>query len=184
MKNLHLNWYSRVPAVSAPSAAVATVALILLITSSCLSFFQHGPRYIEGTSIQIRRTAQGEDYSVRLGESKTTTVEAILSGSGEYSVAYSYKDIYPLRVNRLVFETYCCLSSVETRNPHREDFENGEVYEYEGFPVQQQLFSQMLETDTPIIFIEGENGSVIIKMGDTGKEHLKELLDFGSEMFE
>lgn len=157
--------------------------LLILLSAGCLSFFQQSSRYIEGTDIQIRASAGGEDYVVQIGESATTVVNAVLTGNGEYRIAYSYSDNHWLLVERVVFETYCCLSSVETRKPLRRETDSGPVEESEEIAVQRQLFEEMSETDTPVIFIEGAQGSVIIKMGSGGKRNLQQLLDFGSETF-
>lgn len=165
------------------TSALWAAVFVILLSAGCLSFFQQNPRYVDGTHILIRDSGEGEDYIVRIGESATTTVDAVLSGSGSYSIAYSYNDSHWLLVKRLVFETYCCLSSVDTRNPQREEAGDGNVNESEEIPVQRLVFEEMSKTDTPIIFIEGEQGSVIIKMGSSGKRNLQELLDFGSEIF-
>lgn len=153
-----------------------------ILSSGCLSFLQQSPRYVDETNILIRDSDEGKDYVVRIGESATTFVDAVLSGNGEYRIAYTYSDSHWLLVESLIFETWCCLSSVETREPIREEAYGGEVNESEEIPVQRQLFEQMSETDTPIIFIEGEQGSVLIKMGSGGKRNLKDLLEFGSEI--
>lgn len=173
---------SKPKGVEMKTSALIGALFVTLLSSSCLSFFQQQPRYVDGTNILIRNSGEGEDYVVRIGESSTTMVDAVLSGNGSYRIAYTYTDSHWLHVNRLVFETYCCLSSVETRNPQRVESGDGNVSESEEIGVQRQLFEEMTETDTPIIFIEGEQGSVIIKMGKAGKERLRDLLDYESEI--
>jgi hypothetical protein len=158
-------------------------ALMLLLLSGCLGFFQQSPRYVDGTNILIRSAEGADDYLVRIGESNTTFVDALLSGKGSFYISYTYKDNKWLLVQRLVFETYCCTSSLESADPFRKDADDGDVIEFEEIGVQRNLFEQMIESDTPLIYIEGEQGSVIIKMGSGSKSRLKELLDFGTEQF-
>jgi hypothetical protein len=158
-------------------------AVILALLSGCLGFFQQSPRYVDGTNILIRSSDRGDDYLVKIGESNTTVVDAVLSGNGSFYISYTYKDAEWLLVQRLVFETYCCTSSLESTKPVRKEADDGTVLEFEEIGVKRNLFEQMIESDTPLIYIEGEQGSVIIKMGSGSKNRLKELLDFGTEQF-
>ena len=167
------------------AATAATFAAVILFTllSGCLTLFQQNPRHVEGTNLEIRTSGRDEDYIARIGESKTTVVEAILSGNGYYSISYTYSDSEWLLINRLTVETSCCINPVNSREPLRVDNGEGSVTETDSIEVCRNLFEQIVITDTPVIYIEGEHGTVIIKMGDKSKKNLQELLDYGSLMF-
>ncbi len=165
------------------TATAVTFASLVTLLSGCLTLFQQNPRYVEGTSLEIRTSDRGENYIAQIGESKTTVVEAILSGNGYYSISYAYSDAEWLLINRLIIETSCCINPVDSREPLRADDGEGRVTETDSIEVRRNLFEQIVVTDTPVIYIEGEQGTVIIKMGDKSKKNLQELLDYGALRF-
>jgi len=157
-------------------------ALLLLLLSGCLSFFQQPPRYLEGTDLEIRTGESGEDYVAQIGKSSTTVVEAILSGNRYYSIAYKYTGSEWLKADRLIIETSCCINRVDIQDPSMNDRE-GMVIETGQREVRRELFKQMVNSDTPVINIRGEQGNVIIKMGSESKRRLQELLNYGEKRF-
>ena len=163
-------------------SVIAAVVLVTLL-SGCLTLFQQTPRYVEGTNLEIRTNDRGEDYIARIGESKTTVVEAILSGNGYYSISYTYSDTEWLLIDRLIIETSCCINSVDSREPLRVDDGEGTVTETDSIEVRRNLFEQILESENPVIFIEGEQGTVIIEIGAASKRNLQELLEYGDKRF-
>ena len=60
---------------------IGAAAVMLILLYGCSSFFLKSPRYVEGTDILIREDDRGDDYLVRIGESSTTVVDAVLSGN-------------------------------------------------------------------------------------------------------
>jgi len=158
-------------------------SLTLLLLSGCLSFLQQSPRYIEGTELEIRTGKTGDDYVTLIGKSSTAVVEAVLSGNGYYSIAYRYTGSEWLKVNRLIIETDCCMNKVDLHESFRKEDSEGMVIETGQREVRRELFKQMVNSDTPVIYIRGEQGNVIIKMGSGSKRRLQELLDYGEMRF-
>lgn len=146
----------------------AAIALtIILMVSGCLSFFQ--------TDKNINTNG---DYITEIGKSKTTTIEATLSRSGEYGISFAYIDSHWLLAEKLIIETECCTVQLDTPEPVRVDNGKGAVIETDTIKVSRNLLEQILESEKPVISLVGKQGTVIIEMGSESKQNLKELLDY------
>ncbi|MCK5737047.1 MAG: hypothetical protein KAH21_11240 [Spirochaetaceae bacterium] len=170
-----------------PNAAAILAALILSFTlslSGCLSFFQQSPRYVNGTRLEIQTDSRGEEYYIAvIGKSKTTTIEAALSSSGEYSIVYTFIDTQWILAESLAVDSDCCFKHLESPNPVRVENGQGDIIETDRIEVRRNLLEQILDSDNPTISVLGKQGTVIIEIGSESRKHLKELLNYGKERF-
>ncbi len=152
---------------------LAAAAITTMLTfSGCLSFFQ--------TDQNINRDG---NYITRIGESKTTTIEAMLSSDGEYGVSFTYIDSRWLLAEKLIIETDCCIIQLDSPKPVRVDNGKGAVIETDTIKVRRNLLEQVLESENPVISLHGKQGTIIIEIGYESKKNLKELLDYGIKVF-
>ncbi|RKX88679.1 MAG: hypothetical protein DRP70_06035 [Spirochaetes bacterium] len=151
--------------------AAMAITTVLMFTG-CLSFFQ--------TDVNINGDG---DYVTRIGKSKTTTIEAMLSSGGEYRISYAYIDSHWLLAEKLIIDTDCCIIQLDFPEPVRVDNGKGAVIETDTIKVRRNLLEQILESANPVISLQGEQGTVIIEIGYESKQNLKELLDYGIKEF-
>ncbi len=146
------------------AAAISTA----LIFSGCLSFIQSD-----------KKINDDGDYVTEIGKSKTTTVEALLSSKGEYSISFTYIDSRWLLAEKLIIKTDCCIIQLDSPEPVRVDNGKGAVIETDTIKVRRNLLEQILESANPVISLQGKQGTVIIETGYESKQNLKKLLDYG-----
>jgi len=150
------------------SLAVSTIVIL----SGCLSFFQQNPK-----------TSEEDDYITRIGTSKTTTIDAVLNISGEYSIEYTYIDSHWLLARGITIETDCCIRHFDSSEAVKVENEKGDVLETDRITIPRNLFEQILESENPIISIRGKQGNIIIEMGSESMKNLKEFLNYGKKRF-
>ena len=158
-----------------------TVLLMLTIPliSSCLStLFQKQPDYIPGTRMEVRETDRGEDYWILIGETDTTVFEAVLSGSGECYLSYSYQGTRWLEVESVTVDVNYALVPVHRWNPVREEDDEGLKKESDLMMVRRSLYRDIIRAETPMIGIEGAGGTVILGIGPQGKSRIEELVEY------